>query len=135
MFTIARPVVVFPQPDSPTSPSVSPRSSVNDMPSTARTSPVRRSSRPPKTGNLTTRSFTSRMGGIALAGQAVQVAADEVAGRPLDERRLRAFARFEARRAAAGELAARREVEDVGHRAGDRRQPLGLLAVDARQRP
>ena len=37
---MARPTVVFPQPDSPTRPSVSPRSSVNETPSTARTSAV-----------------------------------------------------------------------------------------------
>ena len=41
--TIARPVVLLPQPDSPTSPRVSPRRSSNETPSTARTSPTWRS--------------------------------------------------------------------------------------------
>ncbi len=39
--TMARPMVVLPDPDSPTRPSVSPRSIVNETPSTARTQPVR----------------------------------------------------------------------------------------------
>ena len=43
-------VVVLPQPDSPTSPSVSPRSRVNETPSTARTVPRLRPSSPRRTG-------------------------------------------------------------------------------------
>ena len=45
--TIARPVVLLPQPDSPTRPSVSPRRIVIDTSSTARTSPTWRSSTTP----------------------------------------------------------------------------------------
>ena len=37
---IALPVVLFPQPDSPTRPSVSPRSTKKSIPSTARTAPT-----------------------------------------------------------------------------------------------
>src|SRR5262249_11569887 len=59
MLTIARPTVVLPHPDSPTSPSVSPRCSWNEMPFTASTSPTRRSNTPPNTGNLTTRFWIS----------------------------------------------------------------------------
>src|SRR5690349_7596909 len=59
MLTIARPTVVLPHPDSPTSPSVSPWCSWNEMPFTASTSPTRRSNTPPKTGNLTTRFWMS----------------------------------------------------------------------------
>src|SRR5687767_10049155 len=84
---IARPTVVFPLPDSPTSPSVSPCCRVNDTPLTACTSPVFRSSSPPDIGNLTCRSLTSRMGGM-FVGDSVEMAADEVTGRALDQRRL-----------------------------------------------
>src|SRR5579859_4253816 len=39
---ISRPVVVLPQPDSPTRPSVSPARTARSIPSTARTAPMRR---------------------------------------------------------------------------------------------
>ena len=47
---ISRPVVVLPQPDSPTSDSVSPRSTSKSSPSTARTAPTWRCSSPRRTG-------------------------------------------------------------------------------------
>ena len=45
-----RPVVVLPQPDSPTRPSVSPRRIVKLTPSTARTTPTCRPKKPLETG-------------------------------------------------------------------------------------
>src|SRR5438477_9115949 len=134
MLMMARPTVVLPHPDSPTSPSVSPCSSVNDTPSTARTSPVFLNSRPPNTGNLTFRSLTSRMDGIFFVGDSVEVAADEVAGRSLDQRRLDIGARLEPVRASRGEFAAGRQIENIGHRAWNCRQALGPGAVHTRQR-
>src|SRR5476651_1426519 len=133
MFTIARPTVVLPQPDSPTSPSVSPWLSANDTPSTARTSPVLRSSTPPKIGNLTFRSWTSRMGGIVFVGDSVKVAADEMARCAFDQRRLGAGTRFESIGAARRELAAGRQLENVGDRSGDGCEACGFVAVHARQ--
>ena len=47
---ISRPVVVLPQPDSPTSDSVSPRSTSKSRPSTARTAPTWRCRSPRRTG-------------------------------------------------------------------------------------
>ena len=62
MLTIARPTVVLPQPDSPTSPSVSPRASVErDAVDGAHLGRLARSRTPPKTGKRTCRSCTSRM--------------------------------------------------------------------------
>ncbi len=55
-----RPVVDFPQPDSPTSPSVSPRSTEKLTPETAWTSPTLCWNRPARIGNSLTRSVTSR---------------------------------------------------------------------------
>src|SRR6187431_934965 len=113
MFTIARPTVVLPLPDSPTRPSVSPWSSVKDTPSTARTSPVLRSSTPPNIGNLTFRFFTSRMGGIFFVRDSVQMASDEVTRRPLDQGGLDVRTGFESIGASRGELAACRQIENV----------------------
>ena len=56
---ISRAVVDLPQPDSPTIPSVSPRRTSNDTPSTARTAPTWRWSRPWRIGKCLTRSRTS----------------------------------------------------------------------------
>ena len=55
---INRPTVVLPQPDSPTSPSVSPRWMAKLTPSTALTWPTTRWSTPPWTGKYLTRSVT-----------------------------------------------------------------------------
>src|SRR6266700_468372 len=67
--TTARPVVVLPQPDSPTRPSVSPGATVKSTPSTARTTPPERNSLP-RTGKClaspSTRSSGSR-GGLRSA--------------------------------------------------------------------
>src|SRR5436190_12476350 len=129
---MARPTVVLPLPDSPTRPSVSPCSRVNDTPATACTSLFLRSSTPPNTGNLTSRFLTSRMVGM-FVGDSVQVAAHEMSGRALDEPRLDIGARLESIGAARGEFAAGRQIENVGHRAGDGGHALRLIAVDAGQ--
>src|SRR4051794_18154139 len=65
---ISRPVVVLPQPDSPTRPSDSPLPSKNEMPSTAWTcATVRRTTPPDFTGKYFTRSRTSSRGSPAGA--------------------------------------------------------------------
>src|SRR6185503_16460891 len=57
-----RPVVVLPQPLSPTSPSTSPAWTSNDTPSTARTWPTRRENSPRRIGKCLRRSRTWRSG-------------------------------------------------------------------------
>src|SRR4051812_12323131 len=123
MLMMARPTVVLPLPDSPTRPSVSPCSGENATPATACPSLFLRSRRPPNTGNLTSRFLTSRMIGM-FVGDSVEMAAHKMSGSALDELRLNAGARLEPCRAACGEFAAGRQIENVGHRAGDRGQPL-----------
>src|SRR6185369_2227700 len=59
---ISRPTVVLPQPDSPTSPSVSPRRTSNETWSTARTQAPVRWRTPIFTGKCLTRSTTSTSG-------------------------------------------------------------------------
>src|SRR5579864_2597263 len=132
MLMIARPTVVFPQPDSPTSPSVSPRPSVNDTPSTAPTAPTCRRSTPPKTGKRTWRSWTSRMESMWSAG--IQVTAHDMFRRHLDERGFRVSAGLEALRATRHKLAAGWKMEDVRYVAGNDGEPLRFDTVDARNR-
>ena len=150
---IARPVVLLPQPDSPTRPSVSPRRTSRLMPDTALTTrPVR------PTGNSTTRSSTRSSDvvvvaqvGLAGAGhQETSWARDRRAARGASsarrawysgeptgyqqanrwpgssvaiERRLLGVAAVAGVRAAGRELAARRRVDEVRRPPGDRRQP------------
>ena len=57
-----RPVVDFPQPDSPTSPRVSPAMMSNEMPSTAWTRATSREKSPPLMGKYLTRFLTRRRG-------------------------------------------------------------------------
>src|SRR5882724_12975673 len=59
-------VVVLPQPDSPTSPSVVPAWIVNEIESTARTTAVDRAMRPRQTGKCFTRPDASRSGPAGL---------------------------------------------------------------------
>src|SRR5438270_5183379 len=63
---INRPVVDLPQPDSPTSASVSPSPTSKSMPSTARTAPLRRPRIPLLTGKYLT-SFATRSSGFTPA--------------------------------------------------------------------
>ncbi len=65
---ISRPVVDLPQPDSPTSPSVSPGSSAKLTPSTARITRRRRASHAPPTANCLASPCTSRSG-VAITGR------------------------------------------------------------------
>ena len=66
---IVRPSVDLPQPDSPTTPSVSPSSTVRLTPSTALTSPLRRASSPSSTGKYFFRFLISSklMGSVVLS--------------------------------------------------------------------
>ena len=65
-FMIIRPVVVLPQPDSPTRPTVSPPAMSKLIPSTARTARAGpRSKSPRRTGKCFTRFLTSMSGGCA----------------------------------------------------------------------
>ena len=59
---IIRRMVVFPQPDSPTSPRVSPARTSKSTPSTARTWPTTRCNAPARTGNVLARPRTSSSG-------------------------------------------------------------------------
>src|SRR5688572_7530425 len=65
-----RPVVVLPQPLSPTSPSTSPWLTENEMPSTARTCPTVRENSPFLIGKYFLRSVTSRM--VVMMGRRIQ---------------------------------------------------------------
>ena len=65
----ARPVVLLPQPDSPTRPSVSPRRMVNEMSSTARTTPIVFCRNPARIGKWTSRpSASTSVGRASVAG-------------------------------------------------------------------
>src|ERR1700748_893341 len=121
--TSARATVDLPQPDSPTSPSVSPASTWNDTPSTARTTEgwpsfsARSHAADPRSGKWTSRSSTShRRGTSVLHGEA----GDEMVGRDLDHAGLLAPAALLDPRAAPRITAARRNVEQRRHGAGDR---------------
>src|SRR5262245_35970924 len=133
--TRLRATVDLPQPDSPTSPSVSPASTANDTPSTARTTgglpsrSERTHASRPRSGNCTRRSWTSQSGGTAiLDGEA----GDPVVRRDLLHRRLVAPAAILDPRAAAGIAAAGRRVEQRRHRTRDRLH--ANRAVDSRDR-
>src|SRR4051794_11436223 len=133
MLTMARPTVVLPQPDSPTRPSVSPRPITNDTPSTARTSPTRRSSTPPVTGKRTVSRSTSRMTSCGVRMSAwIEMAADQMPGLHLGERRLLIGARLETVRTTGHELAADRHVENARHRSRNDIQAPRAGAVHAR---
>src|SRR5687767_10578755 len=112
---------------------VSPRCSVNDTPSTARTSPFFRGMTPPKTGNRTFRSRTSRMTSEVAMAIVVEVTADPVIGRGFDQRRLNTGTGLKALRAAGRELTPDGQIVDIRNRPGDCRQPGGPFAVDSRQ--
>src|SRR5439155_6331764 len=109
-------VVVLPQPDSPTRPSVAPAGMANETESTARTTPEDQPSAPLRTTKCLVRAMTSSIG---LLSPAMEPAARRVAGRDV---RLgwRLDAAVERGRAARGERAARAERREVGRLAGDR---------------
>src|SRR5690349_12085824 len=83
-----RPVVVFPQPLSPTSPKVSPRRTEKSIPSTALTSPTLRCVMIPSvTGKCIRSPLTSRSGWVSSAATVMPVLLVEPGGRqvPIDE--------------------------------------------------
>src|SRR3982074_46250 len=61
------PVVVLPQPDSPTSDSVSPRRTVKSRPSTACTAPCLRCNRPRRTGKYFCRPVTVSSSALSIS--------------------------------------------------------------------
>src|SRR5947199_218611 len=141
-----RPSVDLPQPDSPTRPSVSPRASSSETPSTARSTSrlvrFRRSVALRPTGKLISRSVTSSSGlgtydhrlaarvfGAVLVIETTHGAAAEVDQR---DRPLGTVRPHEA--AARMEATAGRRRGEVGWRAGDRGEVIAD-AVEARHRP
>src|SRR5215207_8187337 len=130
MSSLAR--VDLPQPDSPTIPSVSPRCSWKDTPSTAWTSPTcRLNTTPLVNGKCLTRSCTSRTtssGGLEAAIEHLtgEVACAGPAGDDLEKGRPLIQAHRLRVRATRVELASRRDSHEVGRQALDRRQVLAL---------
>src|SRR5262245_8545213 len=123
---IIRPVVVLPQPDSPTRPTVSPLPMSKLMSSTARTAAAGpRSRKPRRTGKCLTTCLTW-ISGVGAAGMSVfrEKAADGAAVAVLDERH-GAFLAGRLRLVAAGcEGASRGQVGGVGGAPLDRHQAL-----------
>src|SRR5512132_332319 len=137
---MSRAVVVFPQPVSPTSPSVSPRRTSNETPSTACTiaeAAPKRTSR--FTTKCLTRSRTTRSSSMAsgrlrrlrlellpdapLLGER-QMAGDEVARIGLEELGIHRPAHGHDIRAAGMEMAAGRWMDEARRRALDRLEPV-----------
>src|SRR5207302_2778826 len=90
----SRASVDFPQPDSPTSPSVSPRATSKLTPSTARTAPVARpKTDPPPSGkslvSLTAWSTGAATGGMGSAADTADLLRPPAGGRPADRLRRR----------------------------------------------
>ena len=154
--TRSRPSVDLPQPDSPTMPSVSPRRTSSETPSTAwTTSRMPRRTEVDRTGKCLTRSTASSSTGVSpvdahalsRSGSPLREAARS-AGRTAGSRwhasrrpgadafeQLRpGRAELEAVRAARREAAARRRGERRGRRPGNRREPADARPVDARDR-
>src|SRR5438132_165944 len=123
--TVSFAVVVLPQPDSPTRPSVLPGSMVNEMSSTARTTAVARAKSPRRTGKCLVRFFASRTGPAMLAGK--PAAAGMSVGHAELGRCLRA-APVHDFRAARVERAAARERGGVWRLAVDRGEPRAAVA-------
>src|SRR5262245_16092843 len=112
-------VVVFPQPDSPTRPSVSPRSMAKLTPSTALTQPRTPLSSEPPTGKCFLRSRTSSSGSPTRRLRRGQPAARGAATVQPYVRRLLDPAALHRARAARMEAAAERQARQVGGLAGD----------------
>src|SRR5687768_10804701 len=121
MRSTARPVVDLPQPDSPTSPRVSPRRTVKLMPSTAFTVPTRRLARMPDViGKWTLRSSTVRTGSGSETG--MEEAGREMVGLAFEQRRTLGATEIGRILAARREGAARRQGGQIGRLALDRDQ-------------
>src|SRR5262245_23530016 len=134
MFTIARPTVLLPQPDSPTSPNVSPLLRSKLTPSTALTSAILRANTPPVTGKRTNRSCTSSSFSILQVWWIHERAAHPVSGGILDELRLDLVARLEPFRTSRDELAGRWQIQNAGDVTRNGAKPRVLVALDAWQR-
>src|SRR5262245_45252598 len=119
---ISRPVVDLPQPDSPTSPSTSPRSMVKLTPSTARMTRRRARRQAPPTANRFSSPWTSTSAGIT--SHAHDRTRHEVPRPALDERRLLTPAALDRQRAAGRETAAAGGLPEIRRRALDGRQGL-----------
>src|SRR5262245_28959338 len=134
MFTIARPTVLLPQPDSPTSPSVSPLLRSKLTPSTALTSAILRANTPPVTGKRTNRSSISSSFSILRVWWIYEMASHPVSGGILDELRLDLVARLEPFRTSRDELARRWQIQNARDIAGNRAKACVFVALDAWQR-
>src|SRR5215510_3515461 len=133
-----RPVVDLPQPDSPTSPSVSPALISKEMPSTACTRATSREKRPPLIGKCLTRFRTLRSGSaIVSLSLLVQPARHLVARFDFLERRLLLRVHRLDELAPRREPAALREVQQARDDAGDRLEALLVRGrgVDSGNRP
>src|SRR5215211_2730021 len=129
IFRMARPVVLLPQPDSPTRPKVSPRRTSNDTPSTAFTLPTwRRTTAPAITGKWTFRSLTSRT--VSGAELGMEMAGGQMVGSAFNQQGTMVAAEVDGAPAARGEGAARRQVGEIGRRALDRHQARARLLVE-----
>src|SRR4051812_33560215 len=120
--------VDFPQPDSPTTPSVSPGIRSNETPSTALTWPIVRLNRTPtRTGKCFVRSVTERIGSGTrthhLFGEVARAGPAEAEG--VLRRNLRGTARLRPL-APRVERAARRDVQEAGWQALDGFQRLSF---------
>src|SRR5262249_22968296 len=137
------PSVLFPHPLSPTSPIVSPRRTLIDTPSTARSSCVVRPKNPCFTGkyfasfsvprSVRARSLGAASEGSLAVGCVMSTLVRPVASRqpPLshvEELRLRARAFVDHERAPVCEAAAARQVAEIGHHSFDHREARPLRA-------
>src|SRR5215469_9298035 len=140
---IERETVVLPQPDSPTSPSVSPSPTVKLTSSTARTCPTTRRKNPLEIGKYFRSSLTSSSGGTFSAGRLVipvQPRRDTRSSSPAAE--LQPVAVSGPPRAPLGyhfvaarmERASRRAIERMRQGARDYGQRGARLAIEARDR-
>src|SRR5262245_49868339 len=139
---MVRPTVVLPQPDSPTSPTVSAGPMLKLTSSTACTCPTVRRNSPRRTGKYFLRFVTSSTlaaaSGIAGSGELIGVPA----GRPMAPgllfvRRILLAAHVTGKGTAGREAAAGRQVREGRHNAGNFLQPLHgearVALVDAGQ--
>src|SRR3990167_11339145 len=138
IFRTASPVVLLPQPDSPTRPSVSPLLTLNDTPSTAFTLPTcRRTTAPAITGKWTLRSRTSRtVSGRTASGTelVMEMTGGKMFGTALDQGRPLGPATIDGIATPRGEGAARRQVGEIGRLAVDRHQTRARRLVEPRHR-
>src|SRR6185437_2852500 len=135
---MVRPTVDLPQPDSPTRPSVSPALIEKLTPSTANTVPAARCSSPLRIGKCFLRSLTSMTGAssMAVTEQFLRAPACRPMARPLLLIvGILAAAAILGIGAARREHAARRQVGQSRHHAGNFLQPLaGVVGLAAHQR-